>query len=1165
MQNVPGAKFCVECGTSLALRCAACGTAYLGGQKFCAECGAPVTEPAGGAESPASEPVAERRFVSVLFVDLVGFTALSEGREAEDVRELLGSYFTAARTVVERYGGEIEKFIGDAVMAVWGSSAAREDDAERAVRAALEIAEAVAAFGESMGAPGLRARAGVVTGQVAALDNPGEGIVVGDRVNTASRVQSVAAPGTVLVDEVTRQVTSAAIAYEDAGEHAVKGKTAPLRLWRAVRVVAGAGGRDRAETLEAPFLGRESELRVLKEMLHATVERGAARLVAITGEAGVGKSRLRHELLHYIDGLVDSFLFHAGRCLAHGEGVAYWALAEMVRQRLGIPEEASTEDATRKLEAGLVEWVADPADRAFIEPRLGALIGVTEPGLGREDLLAGWRLFFERLAAHEPVVMVFEDMQWADAGLVEFIDQLLDWSTSVPIFVVTLARPELAERRDGWPAGRRGATLLPLEPLSDATVRELLAAMVDGLSVDAVERIVGQAQGVPLYVVETIRALADRGVLDEHDGRFAVVGELGELQVPASLSALLAARLDALGADERALVKAMSVYGGSFPREAARALGALPDDRLDAALAELVRKHVLIIRADRLSPERGQYAFAQGLLRSAAYDLLARRERKQRHLAAAAHLRAAFADDGEDVAEVIAAHLLDAYRAAGDDADAASLRVDAVAALRHAAARAAKVGAPDAAEGSYRTAAELAGAEERPELLDAAGRMATQAGREAAGIELLEAAASEYAASGRDRAAALIALPVAEALVRVGRPGEAMERVRGALAVLETGEALDPDVGRLQAMLSRAAAFLGDRAAALPAVESALEIAQALELPDVLAEALTNRGMFCMFASRAEEARFLLRAAIEVAEEHGLLGHLARAQGIGGSIALIYDLPSARELVEAGLTTVRRRGDRLNESLGSSNLMGLELQAGRWAEAERLATELLADPDRPGAEALHVRLLQLHMLRGDVAAAAAAFARLAAWEGSDDIDVAISYDVSAVRAHLAEGERAAALDRALRDFDREAEIERVRELWPDALGAALALRRHEDARRLLTMLSDRPPGHVPPYLRAQLERGRALLAAAEGRDEEVEAGLRRAAEQLHDLGCVYWVAVTQADLAGWLIDGGRAAEAAALLDEAIGVFESLGAKPALTRARRLADAPGDQAELTPSR
>ncbi|MGH2871758.1 MAG: AAA family ATPase, partial [Solirubrobacteraceae bacterium] len=514
--NPEGRKFCTRCGARLALSCAACGATHGPEDRFCGECGAQL---AGSAQAVAAGPPAEAisepelRFVSVLFVDLVGFTALSEGRDAEDVRELLGRYFLSARTIVERYGGAVEKFIGDAVMAVWGSQAAAEDDGERAVRAALEVVDAVAAFGQELGAPGCRARAGVVTGQVAALERVDEGIVVGDRVNTASRVQSAAAPGSVLVDEVTRQVASAAVLFEGAGEHRLKGKTEPLRLWRAVRVVAGAGGRDREQLIEAPFVGRDPELRLVKDLFHTAVERQATRLVAISGEAGIGKSRLRREFSTYIDGLADTFLWHAGRCLSHGDGVAFWALAEMIRQRLAIAEDAPTEQARERLAAGLLEWVPDAGDREFILPRLGALLGVAAPGLDRAELFAGWRLFFERLAAHEPVILVFEDMQWADEGLIEFIEQLLDWSTGVPIFVLTLARPELAARREGWPAGRRGATTVNLEPLSADAVRALLGGLVAELPDDAAEAIVERAQGIALYAVETVRALVDRGRL----------------------------------------------------------------------------------------------------------------------------------------------------------------------------------------------------------------------------------------------------------------------------------------------------------------------------------------------------------------------------------------------------------------------------------------------------------------------------------------------------------------------------------------------------------------------------------------------------------------------------------------------------------------------------
>ncbi len=320
---------------------------------------------------------------------------------------------------------------------------------------------------------------------------------------------------------------------------------------------------------------------------------------------------------------------------------------------------------------------------------------MAEPGIAREDLFAGWRLFFERLADHMALTMVFEDLQWADAGLLDFIEHLLDWSTDKPIFILTLSRPELAERREGWPTGRPGAAQLYLEPLALEAMGELLDGLVAGLPADARERIAAQAGGVPLYAIETVRALADRGALVAGpDGRLTLEGDIGELDVPASLSSLLAARLDALEPDERELVKALAVFGGSFPRTAAASLTGIEERRLDDLLGSLVRKQVFVVRADPLSPERGQYAFAQTLLRTVAYDMLSRHERKVRHLAAAEHLRQAFPDDGEDVAEVIAHHYLDAYRAAQGDPDEEEHRARALEALRRAAQHAFTVGAP---------------------------------------------------------------------------------------------------------------------------------------------------------------------------------------------------------------------------------------------------------------------------------------------------------------------------------------------------------------------------------------------------------------------------------------------------------------------------------------
>ena len=417
----------------------------------------------------------------MLFVDLVGYTALSETRDAEDVRELLGRYFDEAKTIVGRYGGTIEKFIGDAVMAVWGTPIAREDDAERAVRAGLELVDAVVAFGGEIGAPELRARAGIVTGRVATSANPDEALVVGDRVNTASRVQAAADPGMVFVDEVTRQVTLASIAYEDAGERSVKGKSEPLRLYHALRAVAGVAGNQRAAALEAPFVGRDAELRLVKDLYHAAVDLGVARLDGVTGPAGVGKSRLGWEFSKYTDGIADTVLWHSGRSLSYGEGVAYWALAEIVRQRLGIAEDASEAEAATKLAAGVERWILDAGERRRVTTALGALIGTADPGLAREELFSGWRLFFERLSDENPVVLLFEDMQWADDGLLDFIEQLLEWSADRPIFVIAFARSELAERRPGWPVEVRGATTVRLAPLGDDSISALLEGLVTDL------------------------------------------------------------------------------------------------------------------------------------------------------------------------------------------------------------------------------------------------------------------------------------------------------------------------------------------------------------------------------------------------------------------------------------------------------------------------------------------------------------------------------------------------------------------------------------------------------------------------------------------------------------------------------------------------------------
>jgi class 3 adenylate cyclase/tetratricopeptide (TPR) repeat protein len=1100
-----------------------------------------------------------------MFVDLVGYTTLAESRDPEDMRELLGRYFETARTIVDRYGGTIEKFIGDAVMAVWGTPVAREDDAERAVRAGLEAVDAVAVFGEQVGAPELRARAGVVTGQVASLASPGESLVVGDRVNTASRVQSIAEAGTVYVDDHTRQLTSAAISYEDAGEHTVKGKADPLRLWRAVRVIAGVSGAQQGEEgLEAPFVGREQELRLLKELFHASVDRSSARLVAVSGAAGVGKTRLRWEFVKYIDGLMDLMLWHSGRCLSYGDGVAYWALAEMVRQRLGIPEEASAEEASAKLSAGLEQWILDPAEREFVTPRIGALLGVHEAGLGRQELFAGWRLFFERLSEHNPVIMAFEDLQWADDGLLDFLDHLLDWSAQKPIFILTLARPELADRRRGWPPARAGVTPVFLEPLPAEAVAALLDELVDGLPAGASERIVSQAEGIPLYALETVRALADRGVLAESNGHLVVTGDVGELEVPATLSSLLTARLDGLEPEERALVKELAVMGGSFSRSTVGAVSDVPDERLDALLSALVRKQVLVVRADRLSPDSGQYAFSQTLLRNVAYDMLSRHERKARHLAIAAHLRASFPSDGEEVAELVAAHYLDAYRAAQDDPDAADLRAQAREALRRAAGRAEKVGAPDAAERAYRTALDLADSEDdRIGMTEAAGLMALRAGRYEDSIELFETAARALEDAGRERDAARLAVHIGRALNYFGRNEEATERMTAALEVLGSDE-LDPDVAALNAEVASGLTFAGKTQDAIAPLERALQAAASLGLPALLCHAFINRGVLCAFTGRTDEGLVLFDGAIKVAERNDLTWQRARAELNAADICLRGGLPEAVGRAEASLELIRQLGDRGLEVVAAGNVMLAWLLGGRWDEVDALAREHIAMTEQihgPNPEYVAGRLVTLHLLRGQIDAARELFEKIHEWGDTLNYESRKLYDATAGMLLLADGRTAEAFE-LLSEMLRDAlEVEGptsegIRMAFPEAMDAAVELGRLDEAAELCELFEGLPVGAVGPFLRAQLARGRGLLAAAGGHSDTVESHFLTAIGSFTKLGYPYWLARTQTDLARWLFDQGRAAEASVVLDDAIPVFESLGAAPALARATQLRDGAG---------
>ncbi len=379
---------------------------------------------------------------------------------------MLSKYFAGATTVVNRYGGTVEKFIGDAVMAVWGVPVAHEDDAERAVRAGLELVMMTQTLGEENAAPGLTMRVGLVTGEVAVtLGATGEGMVAGDAVNTAARVQTAAGPGQVWVDDTTRSLAAAAITYEPAGEHELKGKALPVRLFRALSVVASVRGLERVDGLDAPLTGRDRELRLVKEFFHAVQEGSRPSLVVVEGEAGVGKSRLGWEFEKYVDGLSAAVAWHRGRCLAYGDGVAFSALAEAVRARLGLTDADKGSIVDERIQASLDRCVPDPTEQAWIRPRLAVLVGGTEAGgsFSADELYAAWAAFFDHVRDGDAVVLVIDDAHHADDGLLGFLEHLLS-TASFPMFVMALARPGLIVRRSEL-AGNRRTTVLHLDPL----------------------------------------------------------------------------------------------------------------------------------------------------------------------------------------------------------------------------------------------------------------------------------------------------------------------------------------------------------------------------------------------------------------------------------------------------------------------------------------------------------------------------------------------------------------------------------------------------------------------------------------------------------------------------------------------------------------------------
>jgi class 3 adenylate cyclase/tetratricopeptide (TPR) repeat protein len=927
--------------------CPSCGKELPGEFPFCPFCAAPLTE------QPAASVLEERKVVTVLFCDLVGFTAESEAVDPEDVRARIRPYHASLRQEIERHGGTVEKFIGDAVMAVFGAPVAHEDDAERAVRAGLRILEAIEALNEADPDLSLQVRIGVNTGEavvsLGARPEQGEGIVTGDVVNTASRLQGAAPVNGIAVSEQTHRQTERIFEYEPLEPVRVKGKAELLTLFRPL-AARSRFGADLTRTHAAPLVGRELE----KPLLIGTFERAAqqrsCQLVTIVGEPGVGKSRLGAELFGYIDDRPGLVRWRQGRCLPYGEGIGFWALGEIVKAECSILESDTPEEAAAKLEQALPP---EEPDRAWLIARLAPLVGAGGEPAPQEESFTAWRRFLESLAAEHDTILVFEDLHWADPALLSFVEHLADWAQGVPLLLVCTARPELFEQHPSWAAGLRNATTINLAPLTNEETARLLSTLLERavLPPETQQALIERAGGNPLYAEEFVRLLGDRGGL----------GETSE--VPDSVQALIAARLDTLSPERKTLLQDASVMGKLFWADALAEMGDRDPREVELELHELARKE--LVRPARTSSmqDEQEYGFWHVLVRDVCYSQIPRTGRAARHRAAAAWIERKAGERAEDLADVLAHHYLSALeltRAAGQGVATEELEARAIRYLALAGERALALDV-QRAEASFAKALALApaGHPERPSLLERWADAAQQQGRlQEASAALEEALAlspeSEPLAAGRT----LTALTLVRRLL--GDPRQ-QETIAEALALLEAhppGPELVAAYAELAAMGIASSAF----PEAITAAERALGLAAEIGLP-VPARALGSRAFARSYCGEREGLEDMRRAlALAIAQAQG-----RAAAALHNNLAVAtwnYAGPQAAlEACREGIDFCERRGITAFALGIAGTSLAFLAELGRSEQVLAEAEPLVARAEASGdiATMCEVCSVQLHL------------------------------------------------------------------------------------------------------------------------------------------------------------------------------------------------------------
>jgi class 3 adenylate cyclase len=1092
--------------------CPVCGHDTPETAKFCPECGAALVAPAERRE--------ERKVVTVLFADLVGFTSRSEQLDPEDVRGVLAPYWERLRSELERYGGTVEKFIGDAVMALFGAPLAHEDDPERAVRAALAIRD------WARGEEDLQVRIAVTTGEALVLlgarPAEGEGMAAGDVVNTAARLQTAAPVNGVLVGETTYRATRDVIEYAERDAVHAKGKADPIPVWEALEARSRFGTDVEEQTL-LPLVGRRRELDTMLGALDRARREREPQLVTLVGVPGIGKSRLVAELFQSLEELT---YWRQGRCLPYGDGVSFWALVEMVKAQAGIRENDSEADAQAKLNASIDSLVPED-ERAWMAEHLLPLLGLGGEATRYGQSFPAWRRYFERLAEHRPLILVFEDLHWADDGLLDFVDHLVEWSAGVPLLVLATARPELLDRRPGWSGGKLNAATLALTPLADEEAAQIIQAVLEQsvLPAETQRALLERAGGNPLYAEQFARLYLERGSADD-------------LPLPETVQGIVAARLDGLAPEEKQLVQDAAVFGKVFWAGAAEALSGAEGTDADRTLHTLERKG--LVRRELRSSVTGEdeYAFRHVLIRDVAYGQIPRASRAERHLRAADWIEGLGRPD--DHAELLAHHLGSALELQAEDAALAGRAREA---FWRAARRSLELNAYSAAL-RFATAALDLWPEDDPERAYVLAARARAANLSEGDLADLSPAIDALERAGDSEAAAELAAFAANAAWNANERDEA-DRLIARGERLLAGREASPALCAVLAEKARLTGYVQPADVTEQVANEALALAERFDLPELRASILNTLATAALFSGRYEEAATRNEAAMAVAPA-GSRQMLRALNNRSLAAHIAADGAETRAWLERALDAATRAGDLpMVIWIQAGVIVECFYKLGRWDEALQRSAAALTESEQAGGNYMDSNFRStralIHASRGREAEARSEIeAVLATLESNRDLQFQATVLIGATSAYA-----------LLEEFARGSEmLERLVEVIDADIGRqanfappwqadfAAAVVRCGFGERFLRRFAG-----ANPHARLEASRlmwsGRALEAAeiyAAASPEEEAAARLLAAEQLADQG--------------------REAEAAAQLERGLAFFRAVGAHRIVRNAERLLLAAG---------